>query len=149
MITPDGMKNTSRRWDLQLEVGPPIGDLTSNQRSHLQLEISPPIGGPTSWRYFLYHLGWSQYLITSRISPLWIGSSDDTCWTVRCWTAINKLGCHLDPSQLWNVWIDLYKEILEAQSTSLASSDEFEFWSKMFWYLVVGDMEGPQLIELK
>ena len=38
-------KNTSRRWDLQLEVGPPIGGEISNWRWHLRLEVGPPIGG--------------------------------------------------------------------------------------------------------
>ena len=49
------------RSHLQLEVPPPIGGNTSNQRSHLWLEVPPPGG------IFSYHLGWSQYLITSRI----------------------------------------------------------------------------------
>ena len=45
-------KNTSRRWDLQSEVGPPIGGVTSNQRCDFQLEVTPPIRGDTSnWRW--------------------------------------------------------------------------------------------------
>ena len=47
-------KNTSRRRDLWLEVGPPIGGGTSNQRCHLQSEVRSPIGGETSnWRWDL------------------------------------------------------------------------------------------------
>ena len=41
-------KNTSRRWDLRLEVRSPIGGPISNWRSRLQLEMGPPIGGDTS-----------------------------------------------------------------------------------------------------
>ena len=75
------------RSHLQSYVGPPIGDLTSNWRSHLWFEVSPLIGGPISnWRchlqsevpppggFFSCHLGWSQYLITSRISKALISS---------------------------------------------------------------------------
>ena len=48
-------KNTSRRWDLWLEVTPPIGGGTSNQRWDLQLEVSPLIGGEASdWRWDLW-----------------------------------------------------------------------------------------------
>ena len=47
-------KNTSRRWDLWSEVGPPIGGDISNQRWHLQSEVGPPIRGDTSdWRWHL------------------------------------------------------------------------------------------------
>ena len=65
--TSDWGVTCNQRWDLQLEVtlligvSPPIGGVTSNWRSHLQLEV-PPSGG-----IFSYHLGLSQYLITSRI----------------------------------------------------------------------------------
>ena len=55
---------------LWLEVSSLIGDPTSNWRSQLQSEVSPLIGAPTSWRYFSYHLGWSQYLIISRTRKL-------------------------------------------------------------------------------
>ena len=41
-------KNTSRRWDLWLEVGPTIGGEISNRRWHLWSEVTPPIGGGTS-----------------------------------------------------------------------------------------------------
>ena len=54
MITPDGTKNTSRRRDLRLEVGPLSGGEISNWRWHLWLEVGPPIGGDTSdWRWDL------------------------------------------------------------------------------------------------
>ena len=47
-------KNTSRRWDLQLEVRSPIGGDTSDWRWDLQLEVRSLIGGPTSnWRCHL------------------------------------------------------------------------------------------------
>ena len=39
MITPDGTKKYLQ------EVGPPIGDVTSNWRWDLQSEVTPPIGG--------------------------------------------------------------------------------------------------------
>ena len=41
-------KNTSRRWDLRLEVRSPIGGPTSDRRWDLQLEVRSLIGGPTS-----------------------------------------------------------------------------------------------------
>ena len=54
MITPDGTKNTSRRWDLWSEMGHLIGDEISYWRWHLQLEVTSPIGGDTSdWRWDL------------------------------------------------------------------------------------------------
>ena len=80
---PPGGGTSNWRWDLQLEVTPPIRGDTSNWRWHLQSEVGPPIGGEISnWRshlqlevpppggIFSYHLGWSQYLITSRINRL-------------------------------------------------------------------------------
>ena len=62
-------KNTSRRWDLRLEVRSPIGGDTSDWRWHLQSEVPPPIGGPTSdWRWDLQ----------SEVPPP-IGSTHVTC----------------------------------------------------------------------
>ena len=45
-------KNTSRRWDLHLEVEPPIRGWTSIWKWDLQSEVEPSIGGETSiWRW--------------------------------------------------------------------------------------------------
>ena len=47
-------KITSRRWDLRLDVSPPIGAGISVQRWDLHLEVAPLIGGGTSnWRWDL------------------------------------------------------------------------------------------------
>ena len=40
--------STDQRWDLLLELPPPIGSPTCDWRSHLWLELLPLIGGPTS-----------------------------------------------------------------------------------------------------
>ena len=60
------------RSPLWLELPPPIRHLTSNWSSHLKSEVPPLIGGLTLGRYFSYHLGWSQYLITSHVFISWI-----------------------------------------------------------------------------
>ena len=76
MITPDGTKITSRRWDLQLEVRSPIGGDTSDWRWDLQLEVTPLIGGEISnWRWHL------QLEVTPLIGG---GTSDWRCrWDLQ------------------------------------------------------------------
>ena len=51
---PPGGGTSNWRWDLQLEVSPPIRGGISNWRWDLQLEVGSPIRGDTSnWRWDL------------------------------------------------------------------------------------------------
>ena len=116
MITLDGMKNTSRRWDLWLEVRSLIGGDTSNQRLDLQLEVRSPIGGPTSNQR--WHLqsevrssirgeisNWRSHL-QSEVTPP-IGGTHVTCrnqlffWKKRDYLLLITSSHHL--STRWNV----------------------------------------------
>ena len=58
-----------------------------------------------------------------------------------------ELWCHLNASHLWEVWKDLYEQILEVQNYSLAPTDEFEIWSRRFWHFTIDDREAFQSSE--
>ena len=83
-------KNTSRRWDLRLEVRSPIGGLTSNWRWHLRLGVGPPIGGEISnWRWDLrleapmWHVGISYSFEKKKEIILLLITSSRTRWNVN------------------------------------------------------------------
>ena len=73
------------RWDLWLEVGPPIRGESANQRWVLQSQAGPPIGGLTS--------NWSFHL-QSELPPL-IGAPTSDWWMEQTfkvrWTCIHVL----------------------------------------------------------
>ena len=49
------------------------------------------------------------------------------CWMLGCYYhEMCEMCCHFDASHLWEVWIDLYEQILKVQSTSSAPMAEYE-----------------------
>ena len=99
---PDGTKKyLHRRWDLRLEVSPPIGGGTSDWWD-LQLEVSPPIGGGTSdWRWDLQ----SEVGLQLEVIPLIGGGTSNQRWHLQL-EVTPPIGGGTS-NQSWDLWLEV------------------------------------------
>ena len=116
-------KNTSRRWDLQSEVPPPIGGEISNWRWDLWLEVTPPIGGVISnWRWH----PWSEVVpaIGDEISN----------WRWDLWLEVLPLMVGKISNWRWDLQLEVRSPI---GGTHVTCRNQLFFWKKRDYLLLI------------